>query len=50
MSGDTTLRDVPTEIAVGGDHVPVEFTYARVQSDGLLTLEIRARRGAPATS
>lgn len=41
VSGDATLRDVPAEIAVAEEHVPVNFTYARVRGDGLLTLEIR---------
>ena len=45
-NGATTLRDVPADITVGGDRVPVEFTYARVHGDGLLTLEIRPRDGA----
>ena len=42
-SGDAALRDVPADIAVGDDRVPVRFTYARVHSDGLMTLEIRPR-------
>ncbi len=46
ISGETTLRDVPANIAVGEERVPVDFTYARVHSDGLMTLEIRPRRGA----
>ncbi len=41
VSGDATLRDVPAEIAVAEEVVPVDFTYARVRGDGLLTLEIR---------
>jgi two-component system alkaline phosphatase synthesis response regulator PhoP len=45
-SGDATLRDVPAEIAVGEEVVPVRFTYARVHSDGLMTLEIRPRSEA----
>lgn len=45
-SGDTTLRDVPADIEVTGDRVPVRFTYARVHGDGLLTLEIRPRASA----
>ena len=40
---DTALRDVPAVIAVGDEHVNVEFTYARVHSDGLMTIEIRPR-------
>ncbi|HZP97355.1 MAG TPA: winged helix-turn-helix domain-containing protein [Candidatus Limnocylindria bacterium] len=42
-SGDAALRDVPADIAVGDERVPVKLTYARVHSDGLMTLEIRPR-------
>jgi DNA-binding response OmpR family regulator len=41
LNGDSTLRDVPADITVGSDRVRVELTYARVHSDGLLTIEIR---------
>jgi len=47
LGGETTLRDVPADITIGGERVPVDLTYARVQGDGLLTLEIRPRREAP---
>ena len=39
----SALRDVPAIIAVGEDRVPVRFTYARVHTDGLMTVEIRPR-------
>ena len=45
-NADTALRDVPAVIAIGGEHVKVEFTYARVHSDGLMTIEIRPQREA----
>ena len=47
LSGETTLRDVPADIAIGDDRVRVDLTYARVHSDGLLTLEIRPHREPP---
>ncbi len=46
LNGETTLRDVPADIAVGDERVRVDLTYARVPSEGLLTLEIRPRREA----
>lgn len=50
ISGDATLRNVPADIAVSDERLPVEFTYARVRGDGLLTLEIRPHleNGKPA--
>lgn len=48
MNGETTLRDVPAEVAAGRERVRVDLTYSRVQSDGLLTLEIRPQREARA--
>lgn len=46
ISGDATLRDVPADITVAEEKVPVDFTYARVRGDGLLTLEIRPHHEA----
>lgn len=45
-NADTALRAVPAVIAIGDEHVKVEFTYARVQGDGLMTIEIRPQREA----
>ena len=42
-SGDAALRDVPADISIGGDRVPITFTYANVHADGLVTLAIRPR-------
>ncbi len=50
LSGETTLRDVPADISVGGERIPVDLTYARVHGDGLLTLEIRPRREVSKTA
>jgi two-component system, OmpR family, alkaline phosphatase synthesis response regulator PhoP len=47
VNGETTLRDIPADIAVGDERIRVDMTYARVQGDGLLTLEIRPRREVP---
>lgn len=44
LSGETILRDVPADIAIGDDRARVDLTYARVHSDGVLTLEIRPHR------
>ena len=48
-NGESALRDVPADIAVGDDRVPISFTYANVHSDGLMTIAIRPRdEGRPA--
>jgi len=45
-SGATTLRAVPALVRAGDEHIAVTLTYGLVQSDGLVTLEIRPRDGA----
>lgn len=43
QNGSTALRDVPANVRVGSEREDVSFTIARVQGDGLLTIEIRPR-------
>ena len=42
-TGTTTLRDVSAEVRAGDERIAVTLTYGRVQTDGLITLEIRPR-------
>lgn len=44
-SGATTLRAVPALVRAGDEHIAVTLTYGLVQTDGLVTLEIRPRDG-----
>jgi len=46
-AGATTLRDVPAEVRAGDERLVVSLTYGQVQTDGLVTLEIRPREAAP---
>lgn len=41
-AGASALRDVPANVAADGAREDVRFTIARVQRDGLLSIEIRA--------
>lgn len=43
QSGNAALRDMPANVLAGGEREDVSFTIARIQGDGLLSLEIRPR-------
>lgn len=43
LPGAAALRDLPARIRAGNERVPVSLTYGHVQTDGLVTLQIRSR-------